>query len=99
MKIQQISPLVHKFKNKEEFCNKIIQEIMLVSKNNKTLSNDNVKLNKLIKIEKKLIEKNNKLDSLLEQSKNVKKELYEKINIITEENDSYKNILINKLSV
>jgi hypothetical protein len=50
-------------------------------------------------IENKLIEKNNKLDFLLEQSKNVKKELDEKINIIIEENNSYKNILINKLSV
>jgi len=98
MKIQQINP-IHKFKNKEEFCNKLIQQIISVSKENKTLSKDNIKLNKLIEIEKKLIEKNNKLDSLLDQSKNVKKELDEKINTIIEENDSYKNILINKLSV
>ena len=98
MKIQQIKP-IHKFKNKEEFCNKLIQQIISVSKENKTLSKDNIKLNKLIEIEKKLIEKNNKLDSLLDQSKNVKKELDEKINTIIEENDSYKNILINKLSV
>jgi hypothetical protein len=38
MKIKQIEPLGSKFKNKEEFCNKLIQEIMLISKENETLS-------------------------------------------------------------
>ena len=100
MKITQIEPLpsINKFKNKEDFCNTLIQKILTISKKNKFFSKTNTRFIKLTKLENSLIKKGENLNTLLEKSKAIKNDLSSKIIILTEENNLYKNKLINILS-
>lgn len=100
MKITKIENVmsVQKFKNKEDFCNRLIQEIMVISKNN-LFHKKNKKIEDLSKYKNKLISKEKKLDSLLEKSKSIKEDLNNKINLLVEDNVKYKNRLLNNLQV
>lgn len=99
MRIIQNSPLpsIKKLKNKEDFCERIIQEVVSIIKENKICSKTNDKISKLTKIKNKLILKNEKLESLIEKSLKMKNDLNEKINSLIEENNSFKKNLINVL--
>ena len=57
---------IYKFKNKEDFCNRLIQEIIHISKNNSLYLKRNKKIEELEKYKNSLISKNEKLDILLE---------------------------------
>jgi len=100
MKITQIenAMTVQKFKNKEDFCNRLIQEVLMLSKNS-LFHKKNKKIEDLSKYKNKLISKEKKLDSLLEKSKSIKEDLNNKINLLVEDNVKYKNRLLNNLQV
>ena len=96
MKITQVEPLpnIYKFKNKEEFCNRLIQEVVTICKNNPLYSKPNKKILELINHSNKLIVKNEKLDMLLEKSKNMKNDLNNKISLLNEDNNKFRNKLL-----
>ena len=99
MRIKNIEslPAVNTFKNKEDFCNRLIQEVILICKNNPIYSKPNKKTIELSNIKSNLINKIEKLDSLLEKSKDMKKDLNSKIDILVEDNSMYKEKLLNIL--
>jgi hypothetical protein len=99
MRIHQIEPIlsVNKFKNKEDFCNKLIQKVISLTKNNPIYLKSNKKILELDKLKNSLTNKNNKLDSLLEKSKIMKEDLTNKVNVLVEENNMYKDKLLNVL--
>lgn len=96
MKIIQISPIpsVYKFKNKEDFCNRLIQEILIICKNNPLYLKSNKKLLSLSKYKNTLVEKNEKLDSLIEKSIEMKTDIINKISLLTDDNNQYRNNLL-----
>lgn len=100
MNITQIDsvPSIYKFKNKEDFCNRLIQEIIHISKNNSLYLKRNKKIEELEKYKNSLISKNEKLDILLEKSKNMKADLNSKISLLVEDNNKYKNKLLKILN-
>lgn len=99
MKITQIEPLpsINKFKNKEDFCNTLIQKILMLSKENKLFLKTNTRITELNNKKNNLLKKGEKLNGLLEKSKVMKNDLSNKINTLTEENNLYKNKLIELL--
>jgi len=101
MKITTIDPLpnIHKFKNKEEFCNRLVQEVINITKSNSISLKSNSKIIDLTMYKNKLILKNEKLDMLLEKSKVMKEELNSKINLLSEDNDMFRNKLLEIVEV
>ena len=99
MKITQTDPLpsIYKFKNKEDFCNRLIQEVITICKNNPLYSKPNKKISDLSQYRSKLISKNEKLNSLVEKSKDMKLDLTSKISMIIEDNNQYRNKLLELL--
>jgi hypothetical protein len=99
MKIQSIDevPSVKRFKNKEDFCNRIIQEVTSISKNYLLSKNSNKKIIELENHKKDLISKNEKMNLLLEKASVMQKELIEKTNLLVEENNLYRDTLLNLL--
>jgi len=99
MKIIKIEslPNVNKFKNKEDFCNRLIQKVMSISKKSLAMEGSNKKINEVIEYRNKLITKSQKLDNLLEKSKDMKKDLTEKIDVLIESNNKYRNRLLEML--
>ena len=88
MKIVQVDPLpnVNKFKNKEDFCNKLIQEVINITKNNSLMEKSNKRIFEVTNYRNSLILKNQDLDKLLEKSNKMKEDLTDKINMLTEDN-------------
>lgn len=99
MKIKSIEldPKIKKFKSKDEFCNRMVEEVYYLTKNNKIYSKNNDVMIKMLKYKNNLIAKNEKLDSLLEQSKIMKEDLNSKLNNVIEQNNKYRERLINLL--
>ena len=99
MKIQNVEelPSVKKFKNKEDFCNRIIQEVMTMSKNHLLSKNSNKKMIEVENHKKDLISKNKKLDMLLEKASTMQQDLYEKTKSLIEENNNYRSKLLELL--
>ena len=96
MKITKVEPLpnVLKFKNKEDFTNRIIQEVMVTCKKNSRFAKTNRTIFKLDEYKNNLILKNEKLDDLIEKSHKMKEELNDKINLLVEANNKFKNKLL-----
>jgi len=99
VKITQIEPLpsIYKFKNKEDFCNRLIQEVITISKNNSLFLKKNKKISELEKYRNILNTKNEKLNMLLEKSINMKKDLTGKISLLVEDNNNVRNKLLELL--
>jgi DNA integrity scanning protein DisA with diadenylate cyclase activity len=99
VKIIQTEPLpsIYKFKNKEDFCNRLIQEVLSISKNNSLFLKKNKKINELEKYRNVLNTKNEKLNMLLEKSINMKKDLTSKITMLIEDNNNVRNKLLELL--
>jgi hypothetical protein len=99
MKIKNVEPMisVNKFKKKEDFCNRLIQEVVIICKN-KLISKTAVKkIDNVENYKKKLLEKNEQLDKLLEKSSVIQKDISKKLQIVIEENKVYKNKLLEML--
>jgi hypothetical protein len=99
MKIKNIEPMisVNKFKNKEDFCNRLIQEVVSICKNKLVSKSAVKKIEKAENHKNKLLEKNEKLVKLLEKSSIIQKDISEKLQNIIEENKAYKNKLLEML--
>jgi len=96
MKIKKIDSVIsiNKFKNKEDFCNRLLQELSEIYKNNPTMEKANKKVVEITNRKNQLFNKNEKLDKLLEKSETMKKELASKINMLTETNNNYRTKLL-----
>ena len=96
MKITQLEPLpsIYKFKNKEDFCNRLIQEVITISKNNSLYSKKNKKIIELEKYRDMLNTKNERLNMLLEKSISMKEDLTSKITLLVEDNNVVRNKLL-----
>ena len=96
MKISQLEPLpsIYKFKNKEDFCNRLIQEVITISKNNSLYSKKNKKIIELEKYRDMLNTKNERLNMLLEKSISMKEDLTSKITLLVEDNNVVRNKLL-----
>jgi hypothetical protein len=99
VKITQLEPLpsIYKFKNKEDFCNRLIQEVITISKNNSLYLKKNKKIEELTKYKNVLNTKNERLNNLLEKSINMKEDLTGKITMIIEDNNNVRNKLLELL--
>jgi hypothetical protein len=99
VKISQLEPLpsIYKFKNKEDFCNRLIQEVITISKNNSLYLKKNKKIEELTKYKNVLNTKNERLNNLLEKSINMKEDLTSKITMIIEDNNNVRNKLLELL--
>lgn len=99
MKITQLEPLpsIYKFKNKEDFCNRLIQEVITISKNNSLYSKKNKKIIELEKYRNTLNTKDERLNMLLEKSINMKEDLTSKISLLVEDNNVVRNKLLELL--
>lgn len=99
MKITQLEPLpaIYKFKNKEDFCNRLIQEVITISKNNSLYSKKNKKIIELEKYRDMLNTKDERLNMLLEKSISMKEDLTGKITMIIEDNNNVRNKLLELL--
>lgn len=99
MKISQLEPLpsIYKFKNKEDFCNRLIQEVITISKNNSLYLKKNKKIEELTKYKNVLNTKNERLNNLLEKSINMKEDLTSKISLLVEDNNVVRNKLLELL--
>ena len=99
MKITQLEPLpsIYKFKNKEDFCNRLIQEVITISKNNSLYSKKNKKIIELEKYRDMLNTKNERLNMLLEKSISMKEDLTSKITLLVEDNNVVRNKLLELL--
>jgi phosphatidylinositol kinase/protein kinase (PI-3 family) len=99
VKISQLEPLpsIYKFKNKEDFCNRLIQEVITISKNNSLYSKKNKKIIELEKYRNTLNTKDERLNMLLEKSVSMKDDLTSKITMLIEDNKSVKNKLLELL--
>jgi DNA integrity scanning protein DisA with diadenylate cyclase activity len=99
VKITQLEPLpaIYKFKNKEDFCNRLIQEVITISKNNSLYSKKNKKIIELEKYRDVLNTKNERLNNLLEKSINMKEDLTSKISLLVEDNNVVRNKLLELL--
>lgn len=99
MKITQLEPLpsIYKFKNKEDFCNRLIQEVITISKNNSLYLKKNKKIEELTKYKNVLNTKNERLNNLLEKSINMKEDLTSKISLLVEDNNVVRNKLLELL--
>jgi hypothetical protein len=91
MNIIQVNPLpnVNKFKNKEDFCNRLIQEVITITK--KIPSKTNKKIIELNNYKNKLILENENLDKLLQKSYDMKNNINNKIKILVEDNNKIRN--------
>ena len=100
MKITRIDPLpnVLKFKNKEDFSNRIVQEVLEISKNSIVFSAVNKKILKLSNYEKSLKNKSQKLDQLIEKSKVLKTDLTNRIQEVAEHNNKFRDKLLEILN-
>jgi len=96
MKIKKIDSVIsiNKFKNKEDFCNRLLQEISEIYKNNPIMEKTNKKVVEITNRKNQLLSKNKRLDNLLEKSEVMKKELASKTIMLTEENNNYRNKLL-----
>ena len=96
MKITQLEslPSIYKFKNKEDFCNRLIQEVITISKNNSLYSKKNKKISELEKYRNTLITKDERLNMLLEKSISMKEDLTSKITMLIEDNNVVRNKLL-----
>ena len=99
MKITQLEPLPsrYKVKNKEDFCNRLIQEVITISKNNSLYSKKNKKIIELEKYRNTLITKDERLNMLLEKSISMKEDLTSKITMLIEDNNVVRNKLLELL--
>jgi hypothetical protein len=99
VKITQLEPLpsIYKFKNKEDFCNRLIQEVITISKNNSLYLKKNKKIEELTKYKNVLNTKNERLNNLLEKSINMKEDLTSKISLLVEDNNVVRNKLLELL--
>lgn len=99
MKITKLEslPNILKFKNKEDFTNRLIQQVITICKNDALFLKSNDRITKLDLYKKELDLKNEKLDSLLEKSSQMKSELKKKIHDTTESNKIFKEKLLNRL--
>ena len=99
MKITQLEslPSIYKFKNKEDFCNRLIQEVITISKNNSLYSKKNKKIIELEKYRDMLNTKNERLNMLLEKSISMKEDLTSKITLLVEDNNVVRNKLLELL--
>lgn len=93
------SPNVNNFKNKEEFCNKLIQEVINITKNNSISTKASNKIKDIEQYLNTLKEKDKKLNELLDKSYKMKNELNEKIKFLDEDNNKYKEKLLNILTL
>jgi hypothetical protein len=90
-------PHIKKFKNKEDFCNRIIQEVTTISKNYILTKSSNEKMIKIEDHKRELLSKGKQLDSLLENSSIMQEELVKKTELLVEENNTYRNMLLELL--
>lgn len=88
---------ISKLKNKEEFCDRLIQEILMFLKNNPLSFKTNEKIKKIDKQKEVLLKKESTLNDLLVKSSNMKIDLDSKIKLITENNELIKSRLLNSL--
>jgi len=100
VKIKKIEPLpnVLKFKNKEDFSNRIVQQVLNICKDSTLFSSSNKKILELKKHESDLINKDEKLNELLEKSKSLKNNLTNKIQELNENNIKIKSKLLSILN-
>lgn len=96
MRIKKVEPLpnIFKFRNKEDFTNRIIQEVILICKDKPDFLSTNKKILKLKKVEEELLNKDEKFNLLLEKSKNLKNDLTNKIKTLSDDNNNFKNKLL-----
>jgi len=90
-------PEVSKFKNKEEFSNRIVQEVLSLSVSNNLFDQSNKKITGLQKYKKELFKKNERLDGILQKSKEMKEDFSIKIDDLNKSNIQYKNRLLEML--
>lgn len=100
MKVTKIDslPSIVKFKNKEDFTNRLIQQVVFICKNNSIFSTNNTRLNKLESYKQELVTKNEKINSLLEKSTTMKNLLQTEITETYEENKKFKERLLQRLN-
>ena len=98
MKVTNIESLsLNKFKNKEEFCNRLLQEVTSICKNFPSIIKSNEKEIELKNYKDKLLSKNESLDILLKKSEEMKNDLNSKIEILKVDNDTYRDKLLELL--
>jgi len=95
MKVEKIETILNisNFKNKEEVANRIIQEVITICKEN-LLFFDLSKNNKLNNYKETLIEKKNKLDTLLKKSNDMKIKVTNKTKVLVEINNNLKKKIL-----
>ena len=89
-------PSISKLKNKEEFVNQLVQQVMIICKEDKSFSIVK-KLKTLDEYKSSLKEKNENLKNLLEKSSKIKEEFDKQITNVDEENVYLKQRLIEHL--
>jgi len=94
--IKETLPCSSNFKNKEEFVNKIIQQVLVICKEDKSF-NTNSKIKKINEYKQVLQEKNNKLNILLDKSKKIKEDMEKQLNEFEESNIKMKQRLLSQL--
>jgi uncharacterized protein YaaN involved in tellurite resistance len=96
MKITKVGelPNILKIKNKEDFSNRLIQEVLSICKNHSIFSKATSRITKLNQYKENLDERNQKLDSLIDKSNKTKMELQEKIKFLDSNNNKIKSKLI-----
>lgn len=101
MRIEKLDsiPSSLKFKNKEDFTNRLIQEVIFICKKNSIFLDLNKKTSKVNVYKNDFSEKNEKLDKLLEKSKDMKEIVTNKINLLVENNNNLKNKLLQLITI
>ena len=98
MKVIKPDPLlsISKLKNKEEFVNQLMQQVICICREDKTIT-INSKIKKLNEYKNTLLEKDNKLNILLEKSNKIKEGIQKQLIEINEDNLRLQERLINQL--
>jgi len=89
-------PSLSKLKNKEQFINQLIQQVMIICREDKSFS-INKKIEKLNVYRDTLKKKDFNLQNLLEKSKKIREGFDKEISEIDEDNTKLKNKLIEYL--
>lgn len=84
-------------KNKNSFIKRLVQEILLISKEHEIFTTVNKRILEVYARQDRLEEKNKKLDDLLDKSELMKKNLIEKTEVLKENNENYKTKLLELL--
>lgn len=84
-------------KNKDNFIKRLLQEIILITKENKVFIEINKRILEVYAKRDRLESKNKKLDELLNKSESMKRDLIEKTELLKENNENYKSKLLELL--